>query len=95
MSFILQINQLFKKFDEWAYEKEFRYIICLNNHFAKSIASKDGISINVPPADYYFGQKFDFNAKTMPYLKKHIGDSCFKFNLSKTEYKLELSEEKL
>lgn len=94
ISFILQINQLFKKFSDWSYEKEFRYIICLNRKYSNNEAEV-GVPIKVSPIDYYFGQKFDFNKNTIPYLKRFIGDSCFTFNLSKTEYKLEKIRKKL
>lgn len=95
ISFILQINQLFKKFTDWDYEKEFRYIICLNRFSTNKIEGEKGLSIKVPPVDYYFGQKFDFNIKTITYLKKYVGDTCFTFNLSKTEYKLKKIVKKL
>lgn len=92
---VLQINQLFKKFSDWAYEKEFRYIVCLNKNRVEDGTIKEGVSIRVAPVNYYFGQKFEFNDKTKSYLKKFIGNKCFTFDLSKTDYKLETKEEKL
>ena len=83
---VFQINQLFRKYNNWAYEKEYRYIVATTNQLNQK--SSDGLSLIVKPEEYYFGNKFDFNSKTKSYLKKYIGSSCFAFELSKNEYEL-------
>lgn len=95
MSFILQILQLFKKYKDWSYEGEFRYIASLERPLVKKNLDTGesidiGISINVKPKEYYFGNSFNFNHKTKAYLSKFIGSTCFSFDLSKDEYKLDI-----
>lgn len=94
ISLILQIIQLFKKYNDWSYEKEYRYIVCSLTPLIKTktdglpAIKEVGLALIVNPSDYFFGNKFQFNAKIKTYLRKYIGNYCYSFILSKDKYEL-------
>lgn len=81
LDLMLQLLSLFRKFKDWEYEREFRYIVCLTDEVGK-------MTIKVRPRDFYFGQAFKFDDDLKRFLFKHIGRSCYSFKLSKTRYHL-------
>ena len=86
----LEIKQLFKKYSDWSYEKEFRYVVSIKDSLdqPEGDIAESGLVLNVTPKDYYFGNKFDFNVKTKTYLNRFIGPTCSRFALSKRSYQL-------
>ena len=83
--FRFNIQNLFSKYKDWSYEKEYRFIIVPNENSLGDYVSYGGHEIKLAPFNYIFGYNFPPNFTN--YLST-AGISFKKFDLSDSKYKL-------
>jgi hypothetical protein len=83
--FRFNIQNLFSKYRDWDYEKEYRFILVPTNDSYSDYIARSGHAMSLKPFNYVFGYNFPLS------FNKYLSSASIKlnrFDLSNSEYKL-------